>query len=323
VSALGEALELKRSGQLDAAVIALEGVLAVSPSHPLALAHLAEVQLKRGRPQEAAAALDRAESAAGTTAFSARLRGDLAYKRERWDDASRAYTDATTLGDRGTWSMVQLARCRLRLGDTDGARGAASSAAERDPGSPSGWVVLGDIAMRQGEFGDAETMYQRAHERAPDDQWSYAKLIEVRLSQLPAEERAKQATVLLKTTGKDNRHLLGVLARLRSREGDNEAAAKTWEERSRRTGDPYARRMQGFALRKAGRLDEAAAILGACLVETPDDLILFRTYVGLQRSRGAIEELRQTLEQALPGAGNRRGAFFGELRKLPAPDTTS
>jgi predicted Zn-dependent protease len=81
VSALGEALELKRSGQLDAAVIALEGVLAVSPSHPLALAHLAEVQLKRGRPQEAAAALDRAESAGGTTAFSARLRGDLAYKR--------------------------------------------------------------------------------------------------------------------------------------------------------------------------------------------------------------------------------------------------
>jgi hypothetical protein len=80
--------------------------------------------------------------------------------------------------------------------------------------------------------------------------------------------------------------------------------------------------MQGFALRKAGRLDEAASILGACLVETPDDLILFRTYVGLQRSRGAIEELRQTLEQALPGAGSRRGAFFGELRKLPAPDST-
>jgi hypothetical protein len=80
--------------------------------------------------------------------------------------------------------------------------------------------------------------------------------------------------------------------------------------------------MHGFALRKAGRLDEAAAVLGACLVETPDDLILFRTYVGMQRGRGAIEELRETLERALPGAESRRGAFFGELRKLPAPDTT-
>jgi tetratricopeptide (TPR) repeat protein len=227
MSDLADALELKRSGQLDAAVIALEGVLAVRPSHPLALAHLAEVQLKRGRPQEAAAALDRAESAAGTTAFTARLRGDLAYKAERWEEASRAYADATALGDRGTWALVQLARCRLRLGDTEGARGAASSAAERDPGSPAGWVVLGDIAMRQGELGDAETMYERAHEQAPDDQWAYAKLIEVRLLQLPAEQRARQVTVLLKTTGRDNRHLLGVLARLRSRDGDNEAAART------------------------------------------------------------------------------------------------
>jgi hypothetical protein len=43
----------------------------------------------------------------------------------------------------------------------------------------------------------------------------------------------------------------------------------------------------------------------------------------MQRTRGAIDELRQTLEQALPGAGSRRGAFFGELRKLPAADTTS
>jgi predicted Zn-dependent protease len=176
--------------------------------------------------------------------------------------------------------------------------------------------------MRQSELSDAEAMYQRAHERAPEDQWAYAKLIEVRLLQLPAEERAKQVNVLLKTTGKDNRHLLGVLARLRSRDGDDEAAAKTWEERARRTGDPYARKMQGFALRKAGRLDEAAAILADCLVEAPDDLILFRTYVGMQRSRGAFEELRQGLERALPGAGSRRGAYFGELRKLPAPDVT-
>src|ERR1700737_1704282 len=129
MSDLADALELKRSGQLDAAVIALEGVLAVTPSHPLALAHLADVQLKRGRPQEAAAALDRAESAAGTTAFTARLRGDLAYKGEHWEEASRAYADSTALGDRGTWVLVQLARCRLRLGDIEGARGAASSAA--------------------------------------------------------------------------------------------------------------------------------------------------------------------------------------------------
>jgi tetratricopeptide (TPR) repeat protein len=320
MAALDEALELKRSGQLDAAVIALEGVLTRSPSHPLALAHLAEVQLQRGRPMDALSALYRAESAAGTTAFTARIRGDIAYKAEKWEVASQAYRDADTLGDRGTWSLVQLARCRKRVRDFDGARGAASRAVERDPDAPSGWVVLGEIAAEQGLLGDAESMYLRAHERAPDDQWAYAKLVEIRLRQLPPQRRNKEISVLLKTVGKDNRHLLGVLAKLRSDDGDNEAAARAWGERSRQTGDFYARKMQGFELRKAGRLDEAAAILGACLIDEPDNLILFRTYVSMQRSRGAIEELRATLEKALLNAGSRKGAFFGELRKLPAPD---
>ena len=79
----------------------------------------------------------------------------------------------------------------------EGARGAAGNAAEREPGSATGWVALGDIAVRQGELGDAETMYQRAHERAPDDQWAYAKLIEVRLMQLPPEQRGSPVQIAL------------------------------------------------------------------------------------------------------------------------------
>lgn len=291
---LDEALRLKRAGDLDAALIALEGVLGRSPSNPVALANLADVQLKRGRPQEAALALDRAEAATGTTALTARFRGDLHYQARRWAEAARSYADADALGDRGAWSLVQLARCRLRVGDPEGARGAASRAVERDPTSASAWVVLGDIAVREERLDDAEAMYRRAHEHAPADQWAYAKLVEARLLRLPAERRDREIQVLLHSTGQDNRHLLGVLARLRSQEGDDEAAARTWEER-------------------------AAAVLGPCLVDQPEDLVLFRTYVGLQRKRGALDELRSTLEQALPRAGGRKGAFFGELRKLPSP----
>lgn len=317
---LDEALRLKRAGDLDGALIALEAVLSRSPSHAAALAILADVQLKRGRSDEAGLALDRAEAAAGTTSATARVRGDLDYQAGRWAGAAKSYADAHALGDGGTWSLVQLARCRLRLGDVDGARGAAAQAAEAAPDAPSPWVVLGDIALRHDELDDAEAMYGRAHECAPSDQWAYAKLMEVRLLRMPAERRDGEIRVLLKTTGRDNRHLLGVLARLRSRDGDEDAAARTWEERAQGTGDLYARKMQGFALRRAGRLDEAAAVLGSCLAAQPEDLILFRTYVGLQRKRGAVDELRTTLEEALPRAGSRRGAFHGELRKLPAPN---
>ena len=318
-SGLDEALRLKRSGDLDGAVIALEGVLSRSPAHPVALANLAEVQLKRGRLEEAASALERAETAAGTTRFTARVRGDLCYKAGGWKDAARHYQDAAALGDESSWLLVQLARCRLRAGDLDGARGTAAQAAERDPTSAGPWVVLGDIAVREQRLEDAEAMYARAHEQAPDDQWAYAKLVEARLLRLPPEQQEREMRVLLRTTGRDNKHLVGVLAKLRSDQGDQEEAARAWGQRAR-AGDLYARKQEGFALRKAGKLDEAAVVLRACLSADPEDRFVFSSYVSLQKERGAWEELRVSLEEALPRAGSRRGAFYGALRKLPPAD---
>lgn len=318
---LDDALRLKRAGDLDGALVALEGVLERRRSHPRALSQLADVQLRRGRLDEAEQALDRAEEAAGTTAATARLRGDLQYRRGRWGKAVRCYTDADALGDRDIWVLVQLGRSQLRLGDVDGARGAGSRAVERDAKAAPAWVLLGDVAKREERLDHAEEMYARAHDAVPSDQWAYAKLVEARLLSLPEERRAREVEVLLKSTGRDNRHLLGVLARLRSQGGNDEHAASTWAQAASEHGDHYARKMQGFALRRAGKLAEAAAVLGRCVIEDPHDLILFRTYIHLQKARPAVEELRATLEELIPRAGDRRGAVYGELGKLPAPPT--
>lgn len=301
-------------------MIALEALLGERPSDALALAHLADTQIRRGRLEEAGAVLDRAEVAAGTTVFTSRLRGDLHYRAGRWAEAGRGYQDAVALGDRGTWSLVQLARCRLRVGDVDGAQGAASQAVERDPGSSSAWVALGDVALRAGRLDEAEARYTRAHELAPADQWAYAKLVEARLTKLAPEKREREMDVIMKTTGRGNRHLAGLLARLRGQQGDQEAAARAWG-RQADAGDVFARKQQGFALRKAGRLEEAAAVLGPCLLAEPEDRYVFSSYVSLQTQRGAYEELRATLDAALPRAGSRRGAYYGALRKLPPPTT--
>jgi tetratricopeptide (TPR) repeat protein len=320
VPALDGALELKRSGDLEGAVIALEAVLGERPSDPIALAHLADAQIRRGRLEEAGAALDRAEAQAGATVFTSRLRGDVHYKGGRWAEAAGGYQDAVALGDRDIWSLVQLARCRLRLGDLDGAQGAASQAVERDPESSSAWVALGDVALRANRLDEAETRYQRAHELVPADQWAYAKLVEARMMKLAPEKRDREIEVILKTTGRDNKHLVGVLARLRSQQGDQDAAAQAWG-RQAQAGDLYARKQQGFALRKAGRLDQAADVLAPCLLAEPEDRYVFSSYVSLQTERGAFEELRATLQEALPRAGSRRGAYYGALRKLPPPPT--
>jgi tetratricopeptide (TPR) repeat protein len=317
---LERALELKRSGRLDEAVIALEGLLAEDPRNALALAHLAQIQLRRRRPADALAELEKAEAAGGVTAFTARVRGDALYRLGRHRDAGRAYEEADALGDRDPWVLAQLSRGRLRENDLDGARDAAARAVERDPGSPHGWVAQGEVAARAGDTALAEERFQRAHELAPDDQYAYSRLIEARLLQLEPEERGRELEVLLRTGRSQNRYLSGVLARLRSQLGDEAGAAEAWRASRGANQDHFARAQEGYALRRAGRLDEAAVLLRDVLLEDPADVILFRKYVSLQRQRGELEELRQTLQELLPIAGARKGAVYGELRKLPGSE---
>jgi tetratricopeptide (TPR) repeat protein len=316
-NALERALGLRRAGRLDEAVIALESLLVDEPRNGVALAHLAQLQLRRGRLDQALAELDRAEAAAGTTAFTAHVRGDALYRLGRHADAARAYEDALALGDRGSWPLVQLARCRIRLRDLPGARDAGSRAAERDPDSASGWTVLGEVAAAEDDLAGAEAMYARAHECDPNDQYAYARLVRARLLQLPPDQRAREVRVLLKSGGRDNSHLLGVLAQVQRELGDETAAAEAWRRSGDQAGgDLFARKQEGYARRRAGDLEGAAQVLRDCLLRAPQDVILFKTYVGLERQRGATDELKQTLQELLTVAGPRRGAVYAELRRL-------
>ena len=304
--------------------MALEGILARVPEDDEALVHLAQCQLRRGRAAAAIDALDRAERRTGTTRFTAQLRGDVLYKLRRYADAARCYRDASALGHAGSWPLARLARCLMHLDDLDGARQAATIAVERDPAATDGWVVRGEVALAMDEPDEAEVMLARAHEQDPKNGYAYAKLVEARLLALPPESRDRELRVLLKSTGSGNRHLLQVLARLQGRMGDADAAAGTWRRSRQGSDDDFALKMEAYALRKAGKLADAAAAMRQSLLDDPQDVILFRTYVRLQHEREALDELRRTLEELLPTAGSRRGAVYGELRKLsgarPRPD---
>jgi tetratricopeptide (TPR) repeat protein len=314
--ALARALALKRDGRLDEAVIALETLLAREPRNGYALAHLAHCQLQRGHPSLALEELRRAEAASGTTPFVARLRGETLWKMSKYPEAARSFEEALALGDSGTRSLVGLARCRFRLGDLEAAQEAAGRAVERDPTSDAGWLVLGEVAARRQDAARAEEMFAKANAHEPTNAYAYARLIEARLLQLPVEERAREVEVLVGSGGQRNEHLLAVLAKVKSQLGDEAAAAETWGRSRRLKGDLYAQKMEGYALRRAGDLDGAARVLRDSLIRDPQDVVLFRTYVSLQKQRGADEELERTLRELLPVAGERRGAVYGELKKL-------
>ena len=314
--AIHQVLELKRAGRFDAAVIELESLLIAEPRNALALAHLAHCQLRRNRLDDALAELDKSESAGGVTSFTARLRGDALYRLGRHADAARAYDEADALGDRSAWVLLQLARCHLRARRLDDARASATRALEREPGSAPAWAVLGDIAARSDDPTQAEKHYEHAHELDPDDQYAYARLMEARLLRLEPADREQEVKVLLRSGEGKNPYLSGVLARVRHELGDEAGAAAAWRTSQRPGNDLFGRKQEGYALRRAERFDEAAGVFLECLLKDPHDRVLFQTYVGMQRKRRALDDLRAGLEELLPVAGSRRGAVFGELRKL-------
>lgn len=318
---LARAFSLTQERRYDEAVILLEAVLETEPANSAALTQLAFCQLRRRQPQLALLELDKAESVDGVTARTARMRGDALTSLRRYREARTAYREADALGDRTSWNLVQLARCCLRLNDLDDASAAAARAVERGPDDHAAWVVMGDVAARAGDVAEAEAAYKRATELKPGDGYPYARMIECRLLQLESQDRKREVELLLKSTGGDNPHLLQLLARLQGELGDAAAAAAAWRKsrrRAGRTGNAYALRMEGFALKKAGSLPEAAAVLRESLLMEPENVIAFQGYVRLQQERGAIGELRETLQELLPIAGSRRGAVRGELRKLPS-----
>jgi tetratricopeptide (TPR) repeat protein len=318
---LERAFSLTQERRYDEAVILLESVLEAEPASSAALTQLAFCQLRRRQPGLALLELDKAESVDGVTARTARMRGDALSSLRRYREARAAYREADALGDRTSWNLVQLARCCLRLKDPEGARGAAARAVERGPDDAAAWLVLGDVAARAGDVAEAESAYQRATDLKPGDGYAYARLIESRLLQLEPQDRKREVELLLKSTGRDNPHLLQLLARLQSDLGDAAAAAAAWRKSRRRAaggGSAYALRMEGFALKKAGSLPQAAAVLRESLMMEPENVIGLRGYVRLQHQRGAIGELRETLQELLPIAGSRRGAVYAELRKLPS-----
>jgi tetratricopeptide (TPR) repeat protein len=314
-------MKRERAGQLDQRVIALEGVLARQPTNAVALADLAQAQLRRRRYAEAAECLDRAEALAGTTATTARLRGDLSYAQRRWAQAASSYREADALGDKGTWSLEHLARSYVHMKDFEAAKGAASKAAERAPSDPRGWLVLGEIALAEERLADAEAFLARANEAAPKDEYVYAKLVEARVLQLPEDRQVGEVEVLLRTTAKGNRFVQQLLAKLQDARGELDKAAETRAKAVEASGDAFSRAAYAFSLKKAGRLDEAARALAECLADDPTDPVIYKNYVALQKTRGALAELRSTLEELLPRAGERHGAYMGQLKKLPPAES--
>jgi hypothetical protein len=125
-------------------------------------------------------------------------------------------TPAPDSGEGKAGFYAQLGSSQLANGDTTGAASNFKKALELDPNSAPAMIGMGDIALRQGLFGDAIAHLRRAAKFAPRNAKVFVLLGEAYLNSGNSNEAAKQFKKALQLDPDNSR----------ARDGYNEASSR-------------------------------------------------------------------------------------------------
>ncbi|MBX3270301.1 MAG: tetratricopeptide repeat protein [Sandaracinaceae bacterium] len=111
-----------------------------------------------------------------------RARAGLAYREQRWAEASRLYAEALTHNDWDVAAIEGMARSRAREGQFPEAIAWAELAVTRNARSAATFRILGDVWRQAGHDDRALAAWRRGLRRHPDDRW-----LRLRIRELGAE----------------------------------------------------------------------------------------------------------------------------------------
>lgn len=269
---LGRNLLLQQ--RLDEALAAADGAVARDPALARGWLLKANAELRLADYRAAAASLGRALDA-GPTA--------LTYPERVTAEAGRIDV-------------------QLQLGDLDAAAAGLAALRQRAPGSAISHHMAGRLQAARGDYPGALNELRRAAALAPDHAPTRLLLGTVLLSQgLVLQARSEVDRVLqLEPDSAEARKLMAMvqLARNDPVAATQSLAAVT---RSGRAEDPYADRLMGAALVRAGNLEEGIAFLERSVAAVPGDigtrLDLAEAYLAAGRAapaRGLLDALPES-----------------------------
>ncbi len=328
---LGELL--RQQGDLDAAAIALESVLAAQPKDLGALVGLGEVELERNNPETASSYFSRAlETAPETAAARAGLGqaalalGDAAKAVRLLEEVLKQVPAATRLHHPLGLAYRQLgdldqARTHLRARGDAGVRvndPRLAALAEVATGERV-YLLRGRRAFAAGDFEQAAKAFAQAAEADPASARARVNL-GTALGQSGDTEgavAAYQEAIELEPRNTTAHFNLGQLLVA----SQPEAALQHFEQAvATNPGDPVARVELGRLLRRAGRIDDAVEQLAFAISADPDDeqsyLAYASTLVQVERFAEAISSL-DSANAAMPHAGRIAFALARLLAACP------
>lgn len=290
-----QAIALHQQGQPAQALPLYQQALALAPNHTQIHYLTGSAYLLMGQDDPALQHFEDALRADPGNVEALLQRGLLHYTAGRGGPALADFQLMTALAPEDPRGWVNFAAAAIMADQIDLARGAAARAVQLAPNAPDGWNNLGQVHQRSGDFAQAEAAFRRALQLSPQHAGIWLNLADSlramgRLSEAePAYRQSLQLDPSPSNTWTNYGNLLGQLNReaesraaferaldidpaapeplvnlagLLVAAGEEQAAIDRLRpviESGRASVDHLA--IYAFALRAAGRLDEAQSLL--------------------------------------------------------------
>jgi len=325
-AAVGEALAkvrtLRNRGHVREAFTAAERAAARWPEHRAVKAARADLLVRTGRLAEAERVVAEVLAEDAQHAGALIARGDLAAARGRHEAALADYRLAARAPGAlraAPHVMRKQARALARLGRGDEALAVLDEALARHPGEVGLAVERGWLLAGAGRHAEAAALAEALAAAHAGDAAVRGLALELRTRGRPSGEVARELDgVLCTLAGRADAQLWAVRARRASEQGDWPRAAESWMAVHALDGARRpARRMAGFAYRKAGQPALAARCLEPEFLANPGDHPVRACLLASLADNGESERAIALVERALAERPDLRG-LWGVRRKLLA-----
>lgn len=304
-------------GQVAEGEAALQAAAQLAPDDSRVALERARNLLRQQRDAEAEAAVDAVLALDPRAARAWLLKATLQLRRADHAGAAVSFQSALDAGPSASTYPEQvgaeagLVDVHIQLGELEEATRKLAALRQRAPGAAVTHYMAGRLLTAQGNLAAAQNELRQALLQAPEHAPTRLMLATVLLSQgLVEQARAEVERVLQSDPASSDARKL--LAMVQLALNDPVAATRALAEvvRAEGAGDPYADRLMGAALVRAGSVEEGLAFLERSVAARPTDVDARLDLVEAYLAAGRPEAARALLGALPEGAAAERGRML-------------
>ena len=295
----------------------LQAAAQMAPDDPRVALERARNLLRQQRDAEAEQAVDRALVLDPRAARAWLLKATLQLRRADHAGAATSFQSALDAGPAAATYPEQvgaeagLVDVHIQLGELEEATRRLAALQQRAPGTAVSHYMAGRLRTAQGDFAAAQNELRQALVQAPEHAPTRLLLATVLLSQGLIEQAKAEVERVLQAdpSSPDARKLMAMVQLALN---DPVAATRSLAEVARAdgAGDPYADRLMGAALVRAGSVEEGLAFLERSVAARPADADARLDLVEAYLAAGRPEAARGLLGALPEGAAAERGRML-------------